>query len=822
MAQTKQFNLSWMRQYKANGNTYYGSGSPIRVGSTPEYHSYLGIPTQVRDALKTSRTSTSMRLKIYITDATSEWDVGRHKLSGASEPTATTMPWYNYLKAVHYSGTGWLTIDLTSDFMADYKNGVYQGLVLYGASNNLGVAENTGSNRAVIEVTGDWNDPPKAPTILYPVGGEVIDSSITFKWKNNGDPDGDTVSFQIAVKQGDGASWTYYNTAGTSYTIDTSKFVEGSRAQLAVRAVDPSGAYSSWVYSNLFSINHNKPPSPPTQLDPTNGSVQDRTNVIQLRWKHSSESTQAGFRIAWRTIDSNGIRGSWNYIPSGTSFINSTNQYYNIAPNTFPQGNIEWTVQTVNQQGLQSIYADSVIFKASNSTNAPIFLSPTDQAVINTDTVTVMWSSLNQQRYELTLMDAQGNPLSILAGNSSSKLLVVPYTLQNNTTYMLKLRILDTVNQLWSDYSYVTFYVQFSPPLPPVIKRTEEAGSGILNIFYSSADANILPDLIVGEGEKNSKVMNVDGTADTDYVLTGVDSVQFNGGGKGIYLSLTQEDIPLISGIQYQLNATIDVQNGGRLTLEAYDSNGELLNTVSFLGVTTMALPQGTAELRVRLNTLQDVQGAVNFTNIYLRMIPSTATEKIELYRRPYTEMGLEPWTKVASDLSLYGSFLDYTLASGVIYEYKAVAINETIGTNSESEPFQAQIFFEDTFLQESHNLANMITLQYATSKESEFEIENQLVTFAGRQDPVREYGEHETMTLTVDWEVDNYVDVLALRDMFRRRDILLYRDRNGRRLWVTSEGFSVKDKIVSGFEISAKFTVTSYNEEEVTTGGAG
>jgi hypothetical protein len=823
---TKTYNLSWMRQYKASTNSYYGSGSPIRVGGSENFHSYLGIPTTVRDALKTSKTSTTMKLKIYITDASSEWDVGRHKESGGSEPTYSTMPWYKYLKAVHYSGTGWLTIDLTSDFMNDYKNGVYQGLVLYSGagSSYLGVASNSGSTRAVIEITGDWNDPPNTPTITYPKGGEVVDTSLKIQWTSGGDPDGDSLRFQTAIN--DGTGWTYSAWSGYGATYmnwDMSSFAETSNAQIAVRAQDPSGETSPWAYSNKFTISHNQAPTAPTQLSPSNGAIIDRTQVIRFSWKHNDDGAQAGFRIAWRTVASDGTRGAWNYIPNSTSFMNTTNQYYNMPANTLPFGDIEWTVQTKDQQGLESPYATYQIIKASEPTNAPTILQPANMSTVNTTRVIVEWSSLNQLEYELILYDSDGRQLWSEQKASQSKLIQIPVDLQNNTWYEIHLRVKDSVTLLWSSYTVHNFGTDFTPPLPPVIERFESAGTGIVNVFYGASDVNILPDFLVGEAQQNPLLTPYDATTEEDYELLGVDRVQLSGASKGVEFWLTSDDIPFIEGATYTLTTNLDVK-GGRLLIGAYDSERNSLGlnatAVNMADTPTgqvslnLVLPAGTAELRLLFYTTWDNTNTVIHSGANLKIQAQTQTERIEIFRREFTPTGMAPWVKIATGLETSGAFLDYTPASGVIYEYKAQAVNDNNKTSSESSVKTNSIEFDTTFIQEAHNLSNLIELSYATSREAELEIENQLQHFAGRRDPVREYGEHETLTLQVEWEVDSYVDVLYLRDMLRRRDVLLYRDNNGRRYWVTLGKLSFKDKPVRGFVVSGDFTVTSYEED--------
>lgn len=823
---TKKFNIAWMGQYRASNNSYVGANSPIRVGGADNYHSFIGFPSAVRDALRTSKTATTMKLWIYVYDATPEWDVGAHKET--YNKAGGTMPWYKYLRAYQGYGTGWVSFDLTSTFMNDYKNGTYHGVVLYSGASSGYYGEaygyRTDSYCAYIEVTGSWNSPPSAPTITYPQGGEIVDQSITVRWNKASDPDGDPLSYEVAIN--DGTGWKYYKTAtgATSYTINTSSLRETSSARVAVRAYDGQ-EYSGWVYSNYFTIDHNQPPSAPTQLSPATGAVIDRTQPNRFSWKHNDDGAQAGFRIVWRTVAADGTRGAWNYIPNATSFMNTTNQYYDMPANTLPFGNIEWGVQTKDQQGLQSPYSQWQIIKASQPTNAPTILYPTNFAEINTTRVTVTWSSLNQIQYDLALYDSDGWELFHEVKSGGTKQVTIPVDLENNKFYEIHLRVMDSTTGLWSDYTVVVFSTNFTPPLPPVIERFEEAGDGVINIFYGASDADILPSFLVNDGQQNPLLQGYSGSViGTDCELLSPSSVSITGALKGVEYWLTNEEIPLVAGSVYTLTATFDVQ-GGRLYIGAYDANNNVISlqatgadkALSPVGTTALnyTLPENAVKLRVIFYTTWDNTGTVTISNINLRISnASTATEKIQVFRREYTPTGTAPWIMIADDLPTSGSFLDYTPASGVIYEYKLRAVNNSNKTSTDSSIEQVSIVFNDTFIQEANNLSSIVLLKYATSRETKMELESELMRFAGRRDPVREFGEHEDIVISVEWIFDTYQEVKMFKDLLRRRDVLLYRDRNGRRFWVTCDAFEIKDNDVNGFTLKADFHVTHFIED--------
>lgn len=819
----KTFKISWMGQYKASTNSYVGAGSPIRVGGAENYHSYIGFPSAVRDALKTSKTATTLKLWIYVYDASPEWDVGAHKET--YNKAGGTMPWYKYLRAYQGLGTGWISLDLTNVFMNDYKNGVYHGVVLYSGASSGYYGEAYGyrsdSYSAYIEVTGDWNDPPSAPTITYPQGGEIVDSSLTVRWNKASDPDGDSLTYQVAIS--DGTGWKYYSAgSATSYTINTSSLKETSRAQVAVRAYDGQ-EWSPWAYSNYFTISHNQPPSAPTQLSPSTGTVIDRTQPNRFSWKHNDDGAQAGFRIAWRTVAPDGTRGAWNYIPNATSFMNTTNQYYDMPANTLPFGNIEWGVKTKDQQGLESPYSQWQLIKASQPTNAPTILYPTDFAEVNTTRVTVTWSSLNQIQYDLALYDSDGWELFHEVKSGGTKQVTIPVDLENNKFYEIHLRVMDSTTGLWSDYTVVVFSTNFTPPLQPIIKQFEEAGDGVINILYRAGDYDMLPPLLV-DGEPNPLLTPYMGSVyGVDYSLINEKTIAITGGLKGVEFWLTSEQIPFVVGGIYRLTANFDVQ-GGRLYIGAYDANNNELgfnaspsNKVDTpTGIHTVAytLPSNAAKLRIILYTTWDNAGTVTISDISLDVDTTSPTDEIQVFRREYTPTGTAPWVMIAKGLPVVGSFLDYTPASGTVYEYQLRAVNNSNKTATDSEVKQISITFDETFLQDSSDLSRIILLQYATSRESNLSLEGELMQFAGRTYPVREFGEHENISISVEWIVDTYQEVDIIKKLLRQRNILLYRDRNGRRYWVSCDGLEVKDNDVNGFTLKAEFHVTDYNED--------
>jgi hypothetical protein len=808
---TQKFQASWMHQYKASNNTYYGGGTPIRVGGSSDFQSYLGIPSAVRDALNSSKTTPKLSIELYVTDP-AEFDVGAHKL--ASFSGGGTMPWYTYIGLHPYLASGWQTIDLTSAFMSDYRSGTYSGIILYGSTANQGEAHNTSTYPARFVVEGTWNEPPSRPSLTYPKGGEIVDESVTIRWTASTDPNGDPLTYKVGFKKPSG--WVFWTTTSTSYVVDTSQFPESSDAMVCVQAYDGK-EYSSFSYSEYFTVNHNQPPAVPTQLSPSNGDIKDRNGVIRFSWKHNDDGAQAGFRIGWR------LKGttSWTYIPNSTTFMNTTNQYYDMPAGTLPFGDIEWLVQTKDQFNLQSEYNSPVVFKASNASNAPVILEPAHMGTVTGDRIYVGWSSLDQIEWEYRLMDTNGVYLDTRSGYGSTKFLQPNVTLENNKWYEVHVRTKSSNTQLWSDWAVSAFGTSFSPPLKPRVEYHSDAGEGVLNLSYSARAENQLPKFM-DNGVETGVVTDYSGFA---MEVTGEYSIQVNNTNNGWAQILLDNPmlITKLAGKQLRLESTTD-GTGGRIWLQAQDSSGNVLaevySSTSPLPPQrlnrTLTMPQATRKIRmVFYGASSGADPIINHTDISLSIVElqEVLPESVDVFRREYSPTGTEPWKLVERGLPVHGSYFDYTLASDVVYEYKVRSFGEN-GTSIDSDPYQVTIEYDGAFLQEAHNITAVNHLKFVTVRDEALEVDSRLARFAGRKDPVREFGEHEELVMDIEWEVDSYAEVRAMRNLLRNRDIILYRDGSGRRLWVTTGELSVEDKPISGFVLSTTLTQTSYVED--------
>ncbi|RXF11077.1 hypothetical protein EG878_14570 [Enterococcus faecalis] len=673
---TKQFNATWMGQYRSDTNAYIGSGSPIRVGEPYGYNSYLGFDyNAIREAINTSSTTATLSFHWYVTDG-GEFSFGSHKET--YNKASGTMPFYKYIGLSPIVATGWRSQSLPTSFRTDLLSNGYTGLVLYGSTSSAyGTATGavSSSTRPYIRVTGTWNEPPNAPVITYPTTRVTVDTGITLQWTPKGDPDGDSVTYDIAYRQGTGGYNYLYGVYGTgsSYYFNTSSWAEGTSASFAIRAKDPSGEVSDWVYSVNFTIAHNQAPAAPTLKSPVGGSIQDRTGIIRLSWTHNDDDAQSARRIAWRIKGQTG----YNYIPS-SGYANTTNQYYDVPANTFPNNEIEWTVSTRDSGALDSPYAPVATFFAGEPTDAPTILKPSTS--VNVPTIIAEWSSgLGQTAWEVRLETTGGTLLWSSTANNTQKAVQVGYTLANATSYNLKIRVLKASDGLWSPYATRTITTSFTPPDTPVVVNPP-------NVFES------------------------DGS---------------------IEISWTNPDVS------------------------------------------------------------------------------ATDTLYASLFRR---EFGTEDWTLVATDLQPTSWYRDLAVGSNVMYEYK-VRFHGNNGTESDSAIVQGIVSFMHAFLHMADDTSRFFLIALDDAREEDLAIDSELMQFQGRRLPVREYGVNELRRLSISWTVDLESELQDLKLMVRERKTMLYRDAAGRRYFVTTDGIKIKDRQISGFDVTMELTESDFYE---------
>lgn len=484
MVETKIIDPTFIGLYQASNGAYVGASNPIRVGGGGGWNTFIGFPSSIRNLIKESKTPVKMRFSLNVTDS-AEFDVGRHKQT--SNKASSGLPYYEYLGIHPTLALGRQTINLDS-FIDDFTSG-WQGIVLYapvGADAGSAYGTTRTDLRAWIELDGTWNNPPAAPTIIYPNGGETLSGIVELRADPATDPEEPQTQLRYQWGIYDGKQWSYLPLTEPgiiNITADFSKYPETSTARVALRAFDSHidyshGNWGAWDYSDgVFSIRRNVAPNAPAGLHPSRGEPIDRTGVTPFSWQHSDTDQQSRFDLFWR------LRGStaWNTITR-----NTPNQYYYMAGDTLPAGVIEWQIRTYDQMQLASPFSDIQIFSAVDATDAPTITRPAHGEEVTEARPVVQWSSIDQEEYQI---EVTSGTAVIWSENkiSTNKAVTVGADLTNNTAYNIRVRVRSSTG-LWSNWDEVSITTHFTPPPAPGLSLDTDNERGSIMVIIENPD----------------------------------------------------------------------------------------------------------------------------------------------------------------------------------------------------------------------------------------------------------------------------------------------------------------------------------------------
>lgn len=183
-----------------------------------------------------------------------------------------------------------------------------------------------------------------------------------------------------------------------------------------------------------------------------------------------------------------------------------------------------------------------------------------------------------------------------------------------------------------------------------------------------------------------------------------------------------------------------------------------------------------------------------------------------EIFRRAKGEVN---WMRLAVDVQNSGTFSDYTAAGGKVYEYYAKAWGDN-GTYRDSLTVEGVTIIEHAELALISDYSARVQLEYNTSISQSKSYGRTLQRFAGRSYPMAEFSPEDTLALSTDYILKDRDSLDALYTLLDKKETLLYRDREGRRAFVTIGGVS-EDEIGFGEWFGVSFQMDQvYVKEEV------
>lgn len=176
---------------------------------------------------------------------------------------------------------------------------------------------------------------------------------------------------------------------------------------------------------------------------------------------------------------------------------------------------------------------------------------------------------------------------------------------------------------------------------------------------------------------------------------------------------------------------------------------------------------------------------------------------------------GETAWTRLAKDLGVNVVYVDYTVAHGVIYEYKVTAYSGAGGTRDSTVVNESISLTLTTWIHvPTDPVGTSIGFNQQTLERSEeTELDVHFLNFAGRTKPVAEFGDATSREISFTIFTLSLIEVSALHLMFLRKTTLCYRDNYGRKMFGVISEWPVDDPD-RGQKVSVTITETDYPEE--------
>lgn len=278
----------------------------------------------------------------------------------------------------------------------------------------------------------DYNQMPGKPTLLTPSPGNSIDGSYAITWIPSVDPD-DTQSslhYQIDLSKDGGSTWNTISSQGlagtTSFSYNFGNESETTNAMIRIRSFD-GYSYSDWGVSGVFSIQHNKAPSSPSNTVPSGISSNPAavfTTTPTLSWLFTDldvGDSQSGFHITVYRPDNTAVFDS--------GWISSNLNSFTIPSNVLVRGSTYyWVVETKDKLGATSQISSKNYIKV-NSLPISAFTSYLDNQSIPDNQLIFTWTYTDSDGQVQTKYQIQGstdnwatisyNSDAILSGSST-------------------------------------------------------------------------------------------------------------------------------------------------------------------------------------------------------------------------------------------------------------------------------------------------------------------------------------------------------------------------------------------------------------------
>lgn len=192
-----------------------------------------------------------------------------------------------------------------------------------------------------------------------------------------------------------------------------------------------------------------------------------------------------------------------------------------------------------------------------------------------------------------------------------------------------------------------------------------------------------------------------------------------------------------------------------------------------------------------------------------------------EIHRRVYSQTNPNLPYQILGTTDPNGVFLDYTAASGVLYEYRVRAIAGEFFQDSTPTVADRELALEGVWIHDPADSAVTVR-QFLYGKDSRshaIDTAGTVQQFAGRTFPVVDFGEHEQEDMSISVDIPHgpthRTEEDDLRGFMELKKTLFLRDNRGRAAYGTMSGYNQADQ-AWGVTVGFKFGRVSFDIEEV------
>lgn len=181
-----------------------------------------------------------------------------------------------------------------------------------------------------------------------------------------------------------------------------------------------------------------------------------------------------------------------------------------------------------------------------------------------------------------------------------------------------------------------------------------------------------------------------------------------------------------------------------------------------------------------------------------------------EINRR---KQGETMWMRIATNIPINTTFIDFTPQHNAMYEYKARAISD-LETFAESNVSLASVTVSNSQIALVSDFSKWVELKASPQKKLSIQYDREMKHFAGRKYPLSVFTEKEENTLALAFKIMDDATLDKLMEIIEARQTMLYRDSSRHRMFGTVAGIVIDDQLPDYCLASFNIDRVDYMEE--------